>query len=99
MAFGRYAGIVGAYNGFLAYGLKSGLFDMPRAYSLKDQDALIDELRKLELPAIKVLLTGCGRVGNGAREMLEGMGLREVGVEAYLSDTFQEPVYCQIDVL
>ena len=99
VAFGRYAGIVGAYNGFLAYGLKSGLFDMPRAYSLKDQDALIDELRKLELPAIKVLLTGCGRVGNGAREMLEGMGLREVGVEAYLSDTFQEPVYCQIDVL
>lgn len=99
VAFGRYAGIVGAYNGFLTYGLKSGLFHLPRAYSLKDQDALIDELRKLDLPVIKVLLTGCGRVGNGAREMLEGMGLREVGVEAYLSDTFQEPVYCQIDVL
>ena len=99
VAFGRYAGIVGAYNGFLTYGLKSGLFHLPRAYSLKDQDALIDELRKLDLPAIKVLLTGCGRVGNGAREMLEGMGLREVGVADYLSETFQEPVYCQIDVM
>lgn len=99
VAFGRYAGIVGAYNGFLTYGLKSGLFSMPRAHQLKDQQALIAELKKLKLPAIKVLITGCGRVGNGAREMLEGMGIKEVSVSDYLSNAFQEPVYCQIDVL
>ncbi|MCE2612848.1 NAD(P)-dependent oxidoreductase [Flavobacteriaceae bacterium D16] len=99
VAFGRYAGIVGAYNGFRAYGLKTGLFDMPKAKSLKDRQALIKELQGLSLGHIKILLTGKGRVGNGAREMLVGMGLREVNVTEYLENTFEVPVFCQIDVL
>lgn len=99
VAFGRYAGIVGAYNGFRAYGLKTGLFDMPKAKSLKDRQALIKELQGLELRPVKILLTGKGRVGNGAREMLVGMGLREVSVEEYLEKVFEVPVFCQIDVL
>ncbi|WP_339628839.1 NAD(P)-dependent oxidoreductase [uncultured Maribacter sp.] len=97
VAFGRYAGIVGAYNGFRAYGLKFGLFNLPKANDLADQAALIAELKKLRLPNIKVLLTGRGRVGNGAREMLDGMGMRRVSVAEYLEETFNEPVYCQID--
>ncbi|WP_228235146.1 NAD(P)-dependent oxidoreductase [Allomuricauda sp. M10] len=97
VAFGRYAGIVGAYNGFRTFGLKHGLFQMPKAETLKDQQALIFELKKLRLPNIKILLTGRGRVGNGAKEMLDGMGLKRVGVDDYLKKTFSEPVYCQID--
>lgn len=97
VAFGRYAGIVGAYNGFRTYGLKFGLFQLPKAEMLKDQQALISELKKLSLPNIKILLTGRGRVGNGAKEMLDGMGLKKVGVDDYLKKTFSEPVYCQID--
>ncbi|APQ18046.1 NAD(P)-dependent oxidoreductase [Maribacter hydrothermalis] len=97
VAFGRYAGIVGAYNGFRAYGLKFGLYQLPKASELIDQAALIDELKKLRLPSIQVLLTGRGRVGNGAREMLDGMGMRRVTVTEYLEETFHEPVYCQID--
>jgi hypothetical protein len=31
--------------------------------------------------------------------MLEGMGMREVSVSAYLNETFEQAVYCQIDVL
>jgi alanine dehydrogenase len=99
VAFGRYAGIVGAYNGILTYGLKSGKFKISRAYELKDRKALIQELLTVSLPPIKILLTGKGRVGNGAKEMLDGMKLREVSVEDYLSKTFEVPVYCQIDVL
>tara|TARA_R110002051_G_scaffold255120_1_gene314152 strand:+ start:339 stop:1541 length:1203 start_codon:yes stop_codon:yes gene_type:complete len=97
VAFGRYAGIVGAYNGFRTYGLKFGLYQLPKASELTDQAALIEELKKLRLPSIKVLLTGRGRVGNGAREMLDGMGMRRVTVAEYLEKTFNEPVYCQID--
>lgn len=97
VAFGRYAGIVGAYNGFRAYGLKNDVFQLPKANDLPDQQALIAELKKLKLPNIKVLLTGRGRVGNGAREMLDGMGMRRVNVTEYLEETFAEPVYCQID--
>ncbi|MCJ7468067.1 MAG: alanine dehydrogenase, partial [Maribacter sp.] len=97
VAFGRYAGIVGAYNGIRAYGLKFNLFQSPKAEALADQQALIQALKKTKLPAIKILLTGKGRVGNGAKEMLDGMGLKRVNVAEYLEDDFDEAVYCQID--
>ncbi len=97
VAFGRYAGIVGAYSGFRAYGLKHGLFKLPKAETLTDQQALISELKKISLPNIKIILTGRGRVGNGAREMLDAMNLRKVNVTEYLEQDFNEPVYCQID--
>ncbi len=98
VAFGRYAGIVGAYNGFRTYGLKFDLFQLPMAETLADQQALIAALKKIALPNIKILLTGKGRVGNGSKEMLDAMGLREVNVNEYLESNFDEAVYCQIDV-
>ena len=99
VAFGRYAGIVGAYNGFRAYGLKNDLYKLPKAEELHDQLMLIHELQKLKLPNIKVVLTGKGRVGNGAKEMLKGMRMKEVTVNQFLTKEFSEPVYVQIDVL
>lgn len=99
VAFGRYAGIVGAYNGFRTFGLKHNIFNMPKAEDLHDQLMLIHELQKITLPNIKVVLTGKGRVGNGAKEMLKGMQMREVTVKDFLSKTFNEPVFVQIDVL
>ncbi|WP_115880952.1 NAD(P)-dependent oxidoreductase [Lutibacter oceani] len=99
VAFGRYAGIVGAYNGFRTYGLKFNLFKLPKAEELHDQLMLIHELQKIKLPAIKVLLTGKGRVGNGAKEMLKGMVMKKVTINEFLTKTFEEPVYVQIDVL
>ncbi|MEX0314245.1 MAG: NAD(P)-dependent oxidoreductase [Allomuricauda sp.] len=97
VAFGRYAGIVGAYNGVRTYGLKFDLFSLPKAETLRDQQELISELRKVKLPNIKILLTGRGRVGNGAREMLDAMELKKVNVAEFLKESFDEPVYCQID--
>ncbi len=97
VAFGRYAGIVGAYNGFRAYGLKYDLFELPKAETLTDQQALITALKQIKLPNIKIILTGKGRVGNGAKEMLDGMGLKNVTISEYLNEEFDEPVYCQID--
>ncbi len=99
VAFGRYAGIVGAYNGIRTYGLKHGLYNLPKAETLADQPALISELKKIKskMPSIKIILTGRGRVGNGAREMLDAMNIRKVNVTEYLEEEFKEPVYCQID--
>lgn len=99
VAFGRYAGIVGAYNGIRTYGLKFNLYELPKAETLADQQALIKTLNKIELPAIKIVLTGKGRVSNGAKEMLGAMGIDEVSVDDYLSKTFNEAVYVQLDVL
>jgi len=99
IGFGRYAGIVGAYNGFRALGLRNETFQMPKAEELPDQQTLIDELNQIELPNIKILLTGSGKVANGAQEMLDAMNLRSVSVEDYLTKDFDETVYCKIDVL
>jgi alanine dehydrogenase len=100
VAFGYYAGVVGAYNTIRTYGLKSGLFEIPRAVDLKDKKALIKTLQKIKplLPPIKIVLTGKGRVGNGAKEMLDAMGIKEVAPDDFLQKTFNEPVYTQIDV-
>ncbi|MEM9686611.1 MAG: NAD(P)-dependent oxidoreductase [Bacteroidota bacterium] len=99
VAFGRYAGIVGAYNGLRAYGLRFNGFELPKAETLPDQQALIAALRVIQLSDMKILLTGTGRVGNGAKEMLDAMDIKQVDVEAYLQQEFREPVYCQIDAL
>ena len=99
VAFGRYAGIVGAYNGFRTFGLKNDLFKLPKAESLINQKDLIASLNKIKLPNIKIVLTGKGRVSNGAKEMLDAMHIKEVTPDDYVTNSFSEPVYTQLDVL
>ena len=99
IGFGRYAGIVGAYNGFRAFGLKNKTFSLSKAENLVDQKALIAELNTIELPNIKILLTGTGKVAFGAKEMLDAMNIKRVSVESYLNDAFDKAVYCLLDVL
>ena len=98
IGFGRYAGIVGAYNGFRAFGLKYEIFNLPKAEKLPNQEALIAQLKKPFLPPIKIVLSGKGKVAMGAKEMLDGMKIKEVSVEDYLSTTYTYPVYTMIDV-
>ncbi|MHA7058285.1 NAD(P)-dependent oxidoreductase [Aquimarina sp. M1] len=99
IGFGRYAGIVGAYNGFRAFGLKNESFLLPKAETLSDQQALESELLKISLPNMKIVLTGKGKVGSGAKEILDAMKIKEVSVDEYVANTYDEPVYTQIDVL
>lgn len=100
IGFGRYAGIVGAYNGFRAIGLTTKSFQLPKAKTLDSKKELIKELQKITLSnKFKILLTGNGKVAYGAKEMLDAMNIKQVSVHEYLSNTFNEVVYCMIDVL
>ena len=100
IGFGRYAGIVGAYNGFRAIGLTTKSFQLPKAETLDSKKELIKELQKITLSnKFKILLTGNGKVAYGAKEMLDAMNIKQVSVDEYLSKTFNEVVYCMIDVL
>lgn len=99
IGFGRYAGIVGAYNGIRAFGVKFELFNLPKAETLADKTALVERLRRPMLPPIKIVLTGHGKVGMGAKEILDDMKIKQVSIEDYLTKTFDKPVYTQIDVL
>ena len=99
IGFGRYAGIVGTYNGFRAFGLKFELFTLPKAETLGGKDDLITKLRRLVLPPIKIVLTGKGKVANGAHEMLDAMKIKQVSPIDFLSKNYSDAVFTQIDVL
>ena len=99
IGFGRYAGIVGAYNGFRAFGLKYELFNLAKAETLSGKDQLIARLKRQILPNIKIVLTGHGKVGMGAKEILDGIKVKQVSVDDFLNKVYSQPVYTQIDVL
>ncbi len=99
IGFGYYAGIVGAYNGIRTVGLKYNAFKLPKASNLKNREELESELERIKLPSIKIVLTGKGRVGAGAKEVLDHLKIKEVSVPDFLSEEYDEAVYVQIDVL
>lgn len=96
VAFGRYAGIVGTYNGLWTYGNRYGGFTLRRAHECYDVNDLKIELRKIKLPPVKIILTGAGRVGKGAMETLDSAGIRKVNPSDFLTKQFNEPVYVQL---
>lgn len=98
IGFGRYAGLVGAYNTFRALGLRDELFSLPKVENLADLAAMKVELDQIKLPAIKIVLTGTGKVAKGAKEILDYLKIKEVSVSDYLSEKYDEVVFCQIDV-
>lgn len=96
VAFGRYAGIVGSYNGLLTYGKRFGLFSLRRAFECYDVNDLKRELRKVQLPPMKIILTGAGRVARGSMETLDTANIRKVNANEFLHQSFDEPVYVQL---
>lgn len=97
IGFGKYAGIVGCYNSFYAYGKRTGEFDLKRAYQCEDQVEMEAELAKIKLPNnYKIVTTGGGRVNSGIEEILSKVGIRKVSAADILTTDFNEPVYAQL---
>lgn len=96
VAFGRWAGIVGAYNAFWTYGQKTALFDIKRAKDCFDLQELHLELNKVQLPPVKIVVTGTGRVAKGAGEILKKLNIKQVLIEEFLFDYFEEPVFVML---
>ena len=89
---------MGAYNTFRALGFRDDLFNLPKVENLADLATMKLELDKIKLPAIKIVLTGTGKVAQGAKEILDYLKIKEVSVSDYLSKKYDEVVFCQIDV-
>lgn len=96
VAFGKFAGIVGAYNGLLTFGKRTGLFKLTAAHKSSSYQQIIQEVRELLMPSIKIVVTGSGRVANGAIQLLQDVRIRQVTPEEYLNEYFEEPVFCQL---
>tara|TARA_A100001015_G_scaffold296756_1_gene377463 strand:+ start:468 stop:1661 length:1194 start_codon:yes stop_codon:yes gene_type:complete len=99
IGFGYYAGVIGAYNGLRAYGLKNHTFSIPKAIDLKDRQEFNSILKSLSIPNMKILLTGKGRVGSGTKEVLDFLKIKEVSAHDFINKTYNESVYVNIDVL
>ena len=94
LAFGYWAGVVGAYNGFRAWQLIHGGPALKPAHACHDLEELERHLHAFPLPKdLRIVLTGGGRVGKGAMGVLERAGVERVRPQDFLEGTHQGPVY------
>jgi saccharopine dehydrogenase (NAD+, L-lysine forming) len=96
IGFGFFAGVVGAHNGMMAYGARSGLYKLDRVYKQRSFRELIHNYFGLRLPNVKIAVTGSGRVAHGILEIMNLMGIHEVEPDDYLIRRFSYPVYTQL---
>lgn len=95
VAFGRFAGIVGAYNGLRMWLRKKNLARLPSASECADMTDMLEQVRPClpMLKHLKIVLTGTGRVGSGAMEVLKNLGIRQLLPADYLAYQGEEPVF------
>ena len=96
IGFGFFAGVVGAHNGLMAYGKRTGLYNLERVYRQRSFRELIHTYFGLRIPNVKIAVTGSGRVAHGILEIMNLVGIHEVEPDEYLSRRFAYPVYTQL---
>jgi saccharopine dehydrogenase (NAD+, L-lysine-forming) len=96
IGFGFFAGIVGAHNGMMAYGDRTGAFKLARVGSVNSFQKLVHTYFGLKLPNLKIAVTGTGRVAHGVLEIMNLMGIHEVEPEEFLGGEFAYPVYVHL---
>ena len=96
LGFGKWAGVVGAYNAFLTWGKKSGKFDLPAAYETNDYEESMALLKELDLGKLRVVFTGNGRVADGIREVLEIMKIKEASPQEFISQPPKGAYFTQL---
>ena len=96
IGFGFFAGVVGAHNGMLAYGNRTGAFKLGRVYKQKSFQQLIHTYFGLQLPLVKIAVTGSGRVAHGILEVMNLMEIHEAEPEEYIEQKFEYPVYVHL---
>lgn len=96
IGFGFFAGIVGAHNGIMAYGNRTGLYNLRRVSDIRDYRELIHTYFGLKLPPLKVVVTGSGRVAHGILEIMNLLDIQEVEPDEFLHQSFSYPVYVHL---
>ena len=89
IAFGRWAGIVGAYNGLRALATRLSLGEMPAMHKCFDLAEALEALRSIDFSSVRLAVTGTGRVSRGAEEIVKAAGLEEISPSSYISNEQQ----------
>ncbi len=96
IGFGFFAGVVGAHNGMMAYGNRTGAYTLQRVNSTKSLQHLVHTYFGLKIPPVKIAVTGSGRVAHGILDIMNLLGINEVEPEDYLEKEFVYPVYVHL---
>jgi hypothetical protein len=97
IAFGRWAGIVGAHNGIMTWLKRIGKNNLKPLYLCKNLKEAARDYDDIQPGNIKILLSGTGRVSSGCVEVLDMMNIRNVTPDEFLHERFDEPVYTQLN--
>jgi saccharopine dehydrogenase (NAD+, L-lysine-forming) len=98
IGFGRWAGLVGAYNGIRAFCIRNRINGLSPAHHFNTLQDMMKAASSVKLPPLKIAITGGGRVAGGAEEIMTAFNIRKVPVEEYLrTGDFGSPVYVQLD--
>ncbi|HEY4064300.1 MAG TPA: NAD(P)-dependent oxidoreductase [Puia sp.] len=96
LGFGFFAGVVGAHNGIMAYGRRTGKYTLGSVHAQKSFRELIHTYFGLKMPEIKVVVTGSGRVAHGVLEVMNLLEIVEVEPDEFLERKFAYPVFTQL---
>jgi saccharopine dehydrogenase (NAD+, L-lysine forming) len=96
LGFGFFAGVVGAHNGLLTYGKRSGEYNLVPVHRCHDFKELINHYFGAKLPPLKIAITGSGRVAAGTLEVMGLLGIKYIPPEEYLINSYAYPVYTQL---
>ena len=97
IAFGRFAGMVGAHNALFTYGERTGRLSLKRMRDCHDYEEAKSIYRNTRFPPLKVVVTGGGRVGSGACQVLQDMGFKRVSPSDFLFGYYNYPVFTQLN--
>jgi len=96
LGFGRFAGIIGAYNTLNLYLKIYNKVTLPRAFEINNYEQIQKLISKQNFNKIKILLTGSGRASKGAIEMLKYANIKQISINDYLKKKYNEATFCNI---
>ncbi len=96
LGFGFYAGIVGAHNGLLTFGKKSGLYELPAAHAVNRFDDLLSTYDQIKLPPLKIVVTGSGKVATGVLDIFSALDIEPVEPLDFITHQYDYPVYTHL---
>ena len=97
IGFGHFAGLVGAYSGIRAWGLRNGFFWLKPAWKCQGLNELYAQMKTVKIPPLKIVVTGGGRVAGGSLDILNFLNLKQLSPSLFLETKAPgEPVFAQL---
>ena len=89
LGFGKHAGIVGCLQWSVNLWARSMVFfTLKPAHEMRVYQDLVNELQKVRIPEIRIMLTGSGRVAQGAIQLLTDAGVKQIDPKGFLGKRY-----------